>query len=117
MVVEQAHMLTVAEAARAGFLRVQDAAGRALASAQVGHAGKDGVALKISGAVNSLNGQRLACRSSSGSDASPTSAANLAWRGTPNVSADRIRSKYTPSRQRCCGRVTFIEQIMNKGVV
>ena len=49
MVVEQAHMLTVAEAARAGFLRVQDAAGRALASAQVGHAGKDGVALKISG--------------------------------------------------------------------
>jgi hypothetical protein len=32
-----------------GFLRVQDAAGRALASAQVGHAGKGGVALKISG--------------------------------------------------------------------
>jgi hypothetical protein len=61
-------MLTVAEAARAGFLRVQDTAGRALASAQVGHAGKGGVALKISGAVNSLNGQRLACRSSSGSD-------------------------------------------------
>ena len=27
--------------------------------------------------------------------------------GTPNVSADRIRSKYTPSRQRYRGRVTF----------
>src|ERR1700730_5478173 len=39
-VVEQAHRLAVAEMARAGFLRVQDAAGRALASAQVGHAGK-----------------------------------------------------------------------------